>query len=31
VLVTGDADLLTIATDLPIYSPAAIIDLIERG
>jgi len=30
-LVTGDADLLTIAADLPIYSPAAFIDLIERG
>jgi putative PIN family toxin of toxin-antitoxin system len=29
-LVTGDADLLTIATPLPIYSPAAFIDLIDR-
>lgn len=30
-LVTGDADLLTIASDLPIYSPAAFLDLIDRS
>jgi putative PIN family toxin of toxin-antitoxin system len=29
-LVTGDGDLLTIDADLPIYSPAAFIDLIEE-
>lgn len=29
-LVTGDGDLLTIASELPIYSPADFIDLIER-